>query len=128
MQWTGLLFVRYLLLVSIRISPSSYTAQPGTVNSECNHGPMTTKHRAIAPDMPDIGAGNKPVVVGDWSRYCIFDKAAPAGVNAFTGGGLSILRDMFSQASSGITRFHARTRVGALCTMAEAFRVMTIST
>jgi hypothetical protein len=48
MQWTGLLFVRYLLLVSIRISPSSETAQHGTVNCECNHGPMTTKHRVIA--------------------------------------------------------------------------------
>jgi hypothetical protein len=31
MQWIGLLFMRYLLLVSIRISPLGEPAQHGTV-------------------------------------------------------------------------------------------------
>jgi HK97 family phage major capsid protein len=66
------------------------------------------------PDLPDLGAGSKSIVLGDWSRYRIFDKPS----------GTQILRDPYSQATSGIVRFHGRRRVGATLTMPSAYRVM----
>jgi len=70
-----------------------------------------------APDMPDVGAGNKPVVFGDFSRgYMIVDR-----VN------LSVLRDPFTQATSGNVRYVARRRVGGQVVLAEAIRTQTIS-
>ena len=55
-----------------------------------------------APDMPDVSAGTKPVVFGDFRRgYLIVDRVA-----------LSVLRDPFTQATSGNVRYYARRRVG----------------
>ncbi|MEK9767833.1 MAG: phage major capsid protein [Betaproteobacteria bacterium] len=71
-----------------------------------------------APDMPDEGAGNKPVVFGDFNRgYLIVDR-----VN------LSVLRDPFTQATSGNVRYVARRRVGGQVVQAEALRIQTCST
>lgn len=70
-----------------------------------------------APDMPDVGAGAKPIVFGDFGRgYMIVDR-----VN------LSVLRDPFTQATSGNVRYVARRRVGGQVILAEALRTQTIS-
>jgi HK97 family phage major capsid protein len=70
------------------------------------------------PDMPNIGAGAYPVVFGDFSNgYRIFDRVQ-----------LSVLRDPFSQATNGMTRFHGRRRVAGGIGKAEAIRKLKIAT
>tara|TARA_S200002703_G_scaffold154916_1_gene158437 strand:- start:11764 stop:12981 length:1218 start_codon:yes stop_codon:yes gene_type:complete len=70
-----------------------------------------------APDMPNVGAGNKPVVFGDFNRgYMVVDR-----VN------LSVLRDPFTQATSGNIRYIARRRVGGQVVLAEAIRTQTVA-
>ena len=69
------------------------------------------------PDMPDVASSAKPVAFGDFSRgYMIVDRVA-----------LSILRDPFTQATSGNVRYVARARVGGQVVLAEALRTQTIS-
>lgn len=69
------------------------------------------------PDMPDIGGNAFPVVFGDFSQgYRIFDRVS-----------LSILRDPYSQATNGMTRFHGRRRVAGGVGKAEAIRKLKIS-
>lgn len=73
---------------------------------------------AEAVDMPDIGAGAYPIAFGDWrSGYRIYDRVA----------GWSILRDPYSQATNGKTRFHCRRRVAGGIGKAEALRKLKIS-
>lgn len=68
------------------------------------------------PDMPDIGAGLKPVGFGDWRRgYRITDRVL-----------LTVLRDPFSQASNGYIKFTARKRVGGGVVQGEAMAALTI--
>jgi len=70
-----------------------------------------------APDMPDVGSSAKPVAFGDFNRaYMIVDRIA-----------LAILRDPFTQATSGTIRYVARRRLGGQVVMAEAIRTQTIS-
>lgn len=69
------------------------------------------------PDLDDVGAGAFPVVFGDFMQgFRIFDR-----VN------LSVLRDPYSQAANGMTRFHARRRLAAGVAKAEAFRKLKIA-
>jgi HK97 family phage major capsid protein len=86
-----------------------------------NNTPVTTLlGRPIVemPDMPDIGAGNFPIIFGDFNQgYRIFDRIA-----------LSILRDPYSQATNGMTRFHGRRRVAGGVGKAEAIRKLKIAT
>lgn len=71
-----------------------------------------------APDMPDVEAGAFPLVFGDFaSAYRIYDRV-----------GLSILRDPYSLATTGCTRFHARKRVGGRLVRPEAIRKLKIGT
>ena len=68
-----------------------------------------------APDVADIAADAKSVIYGDFRRgYMIVDRIA-----------LSVLRDPYSQASSGNVRYIARRRVGGEVVLAEAMRVLT---
>jgi len=70
------------------------------------------------PDMPDVGAGNFPIIFGDFMQgYRIFDRVS-----------ISILRDPYSQATKGRTRFHGRRRVAAGVGKAEAIRKLKIAT
>ncbi|KRQ03085.1 phage major capsid protein [Bradyrhizobium manausense] len=70
------------------------------------------------PDMPDVGTNNFPVIFGDFSQgYRIFDRIA-----------LSILRDPYSQATNGMTRFHGRRRVAGGVGKAESLRKLKIAT
>lgn len=69
------------------------------------------------PDMPDVAGSAKPVAFGDFSRgYMVVDRVA-----------LSVLRDPFTQATSGNVRYVARRRVGGQVVLAEALRTQTIS-
>lgn len=69
------------------------------------------------PDMPNVSSSAKPVAFGDFSRgYMIVDRV-----------GLAVLRDPFTQATSGNVRYYARKRVGGQVVLAEAIRTQTIS-
>ncbi|QTI79014.1 phage major capsid protein [Roseomonas marmotae] len=69
------------------------------------------------PDMPDPVAGATPIVFGDFNQgYRIFDRIA-----------LSILRDPYSQATNGMTRFHGRRRVAGGVAKSEALRKLKIA-
>lgn len=71
-----------------------------------------------APDMADVAGNAYPVVFGDFSQgYRIFDRIA-----------LSVLRDPYSQATNGMTRFHGRRRVAGGVAKAEAIRKLKIAT
>lgn len=62
------------------------------------------------PDMADVAAGAKPVAFGDFSRgYMIVDRIQ-----------MSVLRDQFTQATSGNVRYVARRRVGGQVILPEA--------
>lgn len=108
-------------LGSIRKLKDSTTGQYLVATAGINNTPVSTilgRPIVEAPDMPDIGAGNFPVVFGDFSNgYRIFDRLA-----------LSILRDPYSQATNGMTRFHMRRRVAGGVGKAEAIRKLKIAT
>jgi HK97 family phage major capsid protein len=66
--------------------------------------PTTLLGRPVieAPDMPDIGAGAFPIVVGNFREgYLITDRVD-----------ISVLVDPFTRATNGIVRFHGRKRTG----------------
>ena len=68
-------------------------------------------------DMPDVAGSAKPVAFGDFARgYMIVDRVS-----------LSVMRDPFTQATSGNVRYVARSRVGGQVVLAEALRTQTIS-
>lgn len=70
------------------------------------------------PDMPNEGAGLKPVAYGDFRRaYTWVDRIS-----------MEMLRDPYTQATSGNVRFILRKRVGGQVTLAEAIRTLTCST
>lgn len=66
------------------------------------------------PDMPSEGANTKPVAYGDFMRaYTLVDRIA-----------MSMLRDPFTQATSGNIRFLLRRRVGGMVVLPEAIRIL----
>ncbi|MEJ0097868.1 MAG: phage major capsid protein [Bauldia sp.] len=68
--------------------------------------------------MPDVAGNAYPVAFGDFaSAFRIYDRVA-----------LTLMRDPFTQATIGVTRFHARKRVGARVVRAEAIRKLKIAT
>lgn len=70
------------------------------------------------PDMPNEGAGAKPIAFGDFRRgYTMVDRIA-----------MEMLRDPYTQATGGLIRFIFRRRVGGQVTLAEAMRTLTCST
>ena len=67
--------------------------------------------------MPDIGDGTKPIIFGDFRRgYLIVDRTQ-----------LSIMRDPFTQATSGNVRYIARRRVGGQVILPEALATITVA-
>ncbi|WJR76006.1 phage major capsid protein [Bradyrhizobium sp. NP1] len=80
--------------------------------------PVTLLGRPIveAVDMDDIGAGNFPILFGDLQGYRIVDR-----VN------FMLLRDPYSIATKGQTRFHARKRVGGDVTHPDRFVKLKVS-
>ena len=71
-----------------------------------------------ATDMPSEGSNTYPVLFGDFSRgFMIIDRVQ-----------MAILRDPFTQATSGNVRYIARRRVGGQVIQAEAIRKLKCST
>ena len=67
------------------------------------------------PDMPNEGAGATPIAYGDFFRaYTWVDRIA-----------MEMLRDPYTQATSGNVRFVMRKRVGGQVVLAEAVRKLT---
>jgi HK97 family phage major capsid protein len=103
-------------LRKLKDSDDKYIWQPALAAGQ----PDTLLGRPIieAPDMPDITNDTFPLVFGDFaSAFRIYDRV-----------GLSILRDPYSLATTGCTRFHARKRVGARLVRPEAIRKLKIAT
>ena len=72
----------------------------------------------LAKDMVNVSAGTKPVAFGDFARaYTLVDRIS-----------MSIMRDPYSQANVGNTRYLARRRVGGAVVNAEAIQLQNIST
>jgi HK97 family phage major capsid protein len=70
------------------------------------------------PDMPNEGANLYPIAYGDFRRaYTMVDRVS-----------LQLLRDPYTQATSGNIRFLARRRVGGAVVLAEAIRKLKCST
>lgn len=70
------------------------------------------------PDMDDATSGNLPILFGDLrAAYRIVDRV-----------GLSLLRDPYTQATSGLVRFHSRRRVGGDLVLPEAVKALVMST
>lgn len=67
------------------------------------------------PDLPNVAAGTRPIVFGDFTNFRIFDRVS-----------LSILRNPYVLADKGLVRFHGRRRVGGGVTRTEAFRFLQI--
>ena len=90
------------------IFQTGFSGQSGLPNTILGHPYVE------APDVADIATGAKSVIFGDYRRgYMIVDRVA-----------LSVLRDPYSQASSGNVRYIARRRVGGEVVLAEAMRVL----
>ena len=82
--------------------------------------PATILGRPVVelPDMPSIAANALPIMFGDLRQaYRIIDRIS-----------LSILRNPYTRADFGQTRFHARRRVGGGVTKAEAIRLLKVAT
>lgn len=93
----------------------NYLWRPGLAEGQ----PETLLGRPVveAPDMPGVAANALPVIFGDFNAgYRIIDRVS-----------LSLLRDPYSQATKGLTRFHARRRVGGAVVKAEALRTLKIA-
>lgn len=70
------------------------------------------------PDMPSEGANTYPIAYGDFRRaYVLVDRIA-----------MEMLRDPYTQATSGNVRFIFRRRVGGKVVLAEAIRKLKCST
>tara|TARA_R110002153_G_scaffold58290_3_gene159908 strand:+ start:218 stop:1438 length:1221 start_codon:yes stop_codon:yes gene_type:complete len=90
------------------IFQTGFSGQSGLPNTILGHPYVE------AVDMANIAASAKPVVFGDYRRgYMIVDRVA-----------LSVLRDPYSQASSGNVRYIARRRVGGEVVLSEAMRAL----
>src|SRR5579875_1879779 len=70
------------------------------------------------PDMPQVGAGTYPVVLGCWPKaYLIVDRLD-----------ITMQRDPYILGDSGAVRFRARKRVGGQVILAEAIRKIMVTT
>jgi HK97 family phage major capsid protein len=84
-----------------------------------NGAPLTTllgRPVVDCVDFPDVAANAFPIIFGDLGGYRVTDRV-----------GLSTLRDPFTQASVGKTRFYVRKRVGADVTHGERFVKLKVS-
>jgi len=92
----------------------AYVFQPGLY--QMGVGSSILGHPIVeATEMPDIADGAKPVIFGDFRRgYLIVDRTQ-----------MSIMRDPFTQATSGNVRYIARRRVGGQVILPEALATIT---
>ena len=101
----------------LKTSSNAYVFQAGNQLSGGMVSTILGAPYVQATDMPAVGAGNKPIAFGDFRRgYMIVDR-----VN------LAILRDPFTQATSGNVRYVARKRIGGQVILPEAIKTQTVS-
>jgi HK97 family phage major capsid protein len=83
-----------------------------------NGAPVTLLGRPVveAVDMADVAANAYPILFGDLQGYRIVDRVS-----------FQLLRDPYSIATKGQTRFHARRRVGADVTHPDRFVKLKVS-
>jgi HK97 family phage major capsid protein len=99
----------------LKDSQNQYLWQPGLAGAL----PSTILDRPYveAVDMPAIGANAYPIALGDFRRgYTVIDRIQ-----------MAVLRDPFTQATSGAVRFHARKRVGGQVVNTEAIKLQKCS-
>lgn len=95
-----------------------WTMSPGIVGG--NPGLILGRPYVLAPDMPRVAAGALPILLGDFrSAYAVLDKGG--------GQGIVMMRDPYTQATQGKTRFHARLRVGGALIQPEAVVAMQVA-
>lgn len=95
---------------------NEYLWQPGLAGAL----PSTILDRPYveAVDMPAVASNAYPIVFGDFRRgYTVIDRLQ-----------IAVIRDTYTQASSGAVRFHFRKRSGGQVVNAEALRKLKIST
>lgn len=100
----------------LKDAQNQYLWQPGLAGAL----PSTIMDRPYveAVDMPAIGANAYPIALGDFRRgYTVIDRIQ-----------MAVLRDPFTQATSGAIRFHARKRVGGQVVNTEAIKLQKCST
>lgn len=95
---------------------SNYIWQPGIAQGRPNT--IDGDPYVEVPDMPNEGANTYPVAYGDFRRgYTLVDRIV-----------MQMLRDPYTQATSGNIRFLFRRRVGGAVVLAEAIRKLKCST
>ena len=100
----------------LKDAQNQYLWQPGLAGAL----PSTIMDRPYveAVDMPAIAANAYPIALGDFRRgYLVIDRIQ-----------MAVLRDPFTQATSGAIRFHARKRVGGQVVNTEAIKLQKCST
>ncbi|ORE94039.1 phage major capsid protein [Stappia sp. 22II-S9-Z10] len=103
-------------LRKLKDGQGNYLWQPSYQSGQ----PETILGRPVveAPDMDDIGSAAEPIIFGDFARaYRIYDRLA-----------LSVMRDPYTMATSGLVRFHARRRMGGGVVLSEAIRKIVCAT
>lgn len=96
-------------------SDNNYLWQPGLGSSLPSM--LLDRPYVESVDMPAIAANAYPVAFGDFRRgYTMLDRVQ-----------IAMIRDTFTQASSGAIRFHFRKRVGGQVVNAEAIRKLKIA-
>ncbi len=94
---------------------NNYIWEPGLADLRPNT--ILSEPYTEMPDMPDEGAGTFPIAFGDFRRaYTVVDRIM-----------MSMLRDPYTQATSGNVRFLFRRRVGGQVVLAEAIRKLKCS-
>jgi HK97 family phage major capsid protein len=94
----------------------AYVWQPGIADGRPNT--IDGDPYVEVPDMPSEGVNTYPVAYGDFRRaYSMVDRVA-----------MQLLRDPYTQATSGNIRFLFRRRVGGAVVLAEAIRKLKCST
>ncbi|MBK5958103.1 phage major capsid protein [Rhodoplanes elegans] len=100
----------------LKDTTNQYLWQPGVANGVPNS--ILGAPYVEVPDMPNEAANAYPVAFGDFRRaYTLVDRIV-----------MELLRDPYTQATSGNIRFQFWKRVGGKVTLAEAIRKMKCST
>lgn len=101
----------------LKDTAGQYVFQPGMMLTGGVTNTILGYPYVEATDMPDVAGSAKPVVFGDFARaYMIIDRVS-----------MAVLRDPFTQATTGNVRYIARRRVGGQIIQAEAIVKQNIS-
>ena len=102
----------------LKDTAGQYIFQPGMMLDGRMANTILGHPYVEATDMPDVASNAFPIAFGDFNRgYMIVDRVS-----------LSVLRDPFTQATTGNVRYIARSRVGGQVVQAEAIVKQKVST